>query len=94
MTAGFKKTILNFVYPFVKRPPLILEFPETRDPCYLRIRAVSLACKDASYPYSTVKLVLSNRVWALKKWPLNTGGLCIEVKINSKGAFGTQPSGL
>ena len=44
--------------------------------------------------HDTVKLVLSDRVWALKKWPFNTGGLCIEVKINSKGAFGTQPSGL
>ena len=40
---------------------------------------------------STVKL---DHVWALKKWPLNTGGLCIEVKINSKVTFGTQPSGL
>ena len=36
---------------------------------------------------STVKLVLSDRMWALIKWPLNTGGLCIEVNINSKGAF-------
>ena len=36
----------------------------------------------------------SNHVWALTKWPFNTGGLSIEVKINSKGAFGTQRSGL
>ena len=61
------------------------------------------SCYDGYYPASNgfscigiiiVKLVLSDRVWALKKWPLNTGGLCIEVKISSKGAFGTQPSGL
>ena len=42
----------------------------------------------------TVKLVLNNHVWALKMWPLNTGGLCTKVKINSRVTFGTQPSGL
>ena len=35
-----------------------------------------------------MKLVLSDHVWALKKWPLNTGGLC------AKLLFGTKPSGL
>ena len=34
-------------------------------------------------------MYISDHMWALKKWPL---GLCIEVKIDSKGAFGTQPS--
>ena len=37
-----------------------------------------------------MKLVLSDRVWALKKWPLtlNTGGLCIEVKSIAKLVLG------
>ena len=55
-----------------------------------RTRAIS-SKETMLYVIVTVKLVLSDRMWALKKWPLNTGGLCIEVKINSKGAFGTQP---
>ena len=42
------------------------------------------------YLLNTVKLVLSDRVWALKKWPLNTDGLCIEVKSIAKELLGPK----
>ena len=32
--------------------------------------------------------------WDPTKWSLQRGGLCTEVKIISKGALGSQPSGL
>ena len=40
----------------------------------------------------TVKLVLIKRPCVGP--PLSTGSHCMKVKINSKGAFGTQSSGL
>ena len=38
---------------------------------------------------SIVKSVLSDHAWAKKKWPLNRGGLLIEVKMYGKATIGT-----
>ena len=41
----------------------------------------------------TVKPVLSDHVWALKKWSLNTGGLLIKGACIVWLSFGTSGSG-
>ena len=42
---------------------------------------------------STVKPVLSDHVWTLKKWSLNTGGLLIKAACIVWLSFGTSGSG-
>jgi hypothetical protein len=50
---------------------------------------------SSSVPNSiTVKPVLSDHVWAKKKWSLNGGGLFIEVEMYGIVTFGTGHSGL
>ena len=43
---------------------------------------------------STVKAVLSDHVWALKKWSLNTGALLIKGACIVWLSFGTSGSGV
>ena len=55
-------------------------------------RCSMLACSACNIG-STVKPVLSDHVWALKKWSLNTGGLLIKGACTVWLSFGTSGSG-